>query len=162
MWVGFELRVVPKLAILYLKSLSERVGFDIQRHWNWMMNIKIVSKLIEDGIIQIHSRSMSDPTISDIDFTNKMAWVWTTLKISNQDLGWGRVRIDSYHNELSSTLAVCSWTCSNLIYTITNLESNYLSISRCSLWYAISSDTLGMPATHLVFQACQIPKSQHY
>ena len=72
------------------------------------MNIKIVSKLIEDGIIQIHSRSMSDPTISDIDFKNKMAWVWTTLKISNQDLGWGRVGIDSYHNELSSTLAVCS------------------------------------------------------
>ena len=24
---------------------------------------------------------MSDPTLSDIDFKNKMAWVWTTLKI---------------------------------------------------------------------------------
>jgi len=23
---------------------------------------------------------MSDPTLSDIDFKNKMAWVWTTLK----------------------------------------------------------------------------------
>ena len=23
---------------------------------------------------------MSDPTFSDIDFKNKMAWVWTTLK----------------------------------------------------------------------------------
>ena len=25
------------------------------------------------------SRSMSDPPLSDIDFKNKMAWVWTTL-----------------------------------------------------------------------------------
>ena len=23
---------------------------------------------------------MSDPTLSDIDFKNKMAWVWTTLE----------------------------------------------------------------------------------
>ena len=27
----------------------------------------------------IKSRSMPDPTLSDIDFKNKMAWVWTTL-----------------------------------------------------------------------------------
>ena len=31
-------------------------------------------------VIQIQSRSMSDPTLSDIDFKNRMAWVWTTLK----------------------------------------------------------------------------------
>ena len=31
-------------------------------------------------VIQIQSRSMSDPPLSDIDFKNKMAWVWTTLK----------------------------------------------------------------------------------
>ena len=24
---------------------------------------------------------MSDPLLSDIDFKNKMAWIWTTLKI---------------------------------------------------------------------------------
>ena len=29
--------------------------------------------------IHFLSRSMSDPTLSDIDFKNKMAWVWTTL-----------------------------------------------------------------------------------
>ena len=29
--------------------------------------------------IQFHSRSMSDPALSDIDFKNKMALVWTTL-----------------------------------------------------------------------------------
>ena len=26
---------------------------------------------------------MSDPTFSDIDFKNKMGWVWTTLKMKN-------------------------------------------------------------------------------
>jgi len=31
--------------------------------------------------IQFQSRPVSDPTFSDIDFKNKMAWVWTTLKI---------------------------------------------------------------------------------
>ena len=36
--------------------------------------------IIDD--IQIQSRSMSDPTLSDIDFKNKMALVWTTHKMS--------------------------------------------------------------------------------
>ena len=40
----------------------------------------IVSKLIEHDFIQSQSRSMSDPALSDIDFKNKMALVWTTLK----------------------------------------------------------------------------------
>ena len=31
-------------------------------------------------MIWIQSRSMSNPTLSDIDFKNKMAWAWTTLK----------------------------------------------------------------------------------
>ena len=31
-------------------------------------------------IIQFQSRCMSVPTLSDIDFKNKMIWVWTTLK----------------------------------------------------------------------------------
>ena len=29
---------------------------------------------------QFQSRSMSNPTLSDIDFKNKLAWVWSTLK----------------------------------------------------------------------------------
>ena len=45
-----------------------------------MISFLIDSKSIEDGVIQIQSRSMSDPTLSDIDYENKMAWVWTTLK----------------------------------------------------------------------------------
>ena len=36
-------------------------------------------KIDEDDVIQIQSRSMSDLTLSDIDFKNKMALVWTTL-----------------------------------------------------------------------------------
>ena len=32
--------------------------------------------------IQFQSRPVSDPTFSDIDFKNKMAWVWTTLKLA--------------------------------------------------------------------------------
>ena len=39
------------------------------------LNFQIDSKLIGDGVIQIQSRSMSDPTLSDIDFKNKTAWV---------------------------------------------------------------------------------------
>ena len=42
-----------------------------------MMNF-FDSKSIEDYVIQ--SRSMSDPPLSEIDFKNNVAWVWTTLK----------------------------------------------------------------------------------
>jgi len=38
-------------------------------------NFQIDSKSIEDAVIQIQSRSMSDPTLSDNDFKNKMAWI---------------------------------------------------------------------------------------
>ena len=41
-------------------------------------NLKSILKI---HFIQIRSRSMSDPTFSDIDFKNKMAWVWTILKV---------------------------------------------------------------------------------
>ena len=33
-----------------------------------------------DVVIQIKSRSKSEPNFSDIDVENKMVWVWTTLK----------------------------------------------------------------------------------
>ena len=41
------------------------------------LNFKIDSKSIGDEDIQVQSRSMSDPTLSDIDFKDKMAWVWS-------------------------------------------------------------------------------------
>ena len=49
-----------------------------------MTNFWIDSKLIEDDVIQIQCRSMSDPPLSDIDFKNKMAWVWIIVKSESQ------------------------------------------------------------------------------
>ena len=72
------LSVVQTQPILF--SSSERVGSDIERILNWMMNFQIDSKSIKVNVIQIQSRSLSDSPRSDIDFKNKMAWVWTTLK----------------------------------------------------------------------------------
>ena len=90
------LRVVQTQAILFLKSMSEWDGSDIERLRNWMMNFSIDSIPIEDEVIQIQFRSMSDPTLSDIDFKNKMVWVRTTLKLFHMNdryqkwalLGW--------------------------------------------------------------------------
>ena len=74
-----QLREVQTLAIIFLKSMSEsmseRDGSDKERLCNRMMNFWIDSKSIEDDVIQIQSRSMSDPTSSDIDFKHKMALV---------------------------------------------------------------------------------------
>ena len=39
------------------------------------MNFWIDSKSFEDDLIYIQSRSMSDPSFSDIDFKNKVTWV---------------------------------------------------------------------------------------
>ena len=50
------LRVVQTKHILFLKSMSEKVGSDIKRLWNKMMNFWIVSKSIEDNVIRIQSR----------------------------------------------------------------------------------------------------------
>ena len=44
-------------------------------------NDAILNLFWADLEIQFQSRSMSDPTLSDIDFKNKMTVVWTTLKI---------------------------------------------------------------------------------
>ena len=52
------------------------VGMNRIRHrMTLKLNFQIDSKLIGDGVIQIQSRSMSDPIHFDIDFKNKMAWV---------------------------------------------------------------------------------------
>ena len=72
-----HLRVVLTQAVL--KSMSQRVGSDIEQLLNWMMNFWIDSKSIKIDFIQFKSRSISDPTLSDIDFKNEIAWIWTTL-----------------------------------------------------------------------------------
>ena len=46
-----------------------------------MMNFEVNSKSISDVLFQtlIQCRSMSDPNLFDIDFENKMTWIWTIL-----------------------------------------------------------------------------------
>ena len=72
-WNSSFLRVVKTQAILILKAMSERVVFDMERPWIRMRNFQIDSKSIWDDEIQIQGRYRSDPTLSDIDFKNKMA-----------------------------------------------------------------------------------------
>ena len=65
------LRVVQTQVNLFLKSMSERDGSDIERFWILNDKSTIVSKSIEYDVIEIQSRSLSDPSLSDIDFKNK-------------------------------------------------------------------------------------------
>ena len=53
--------------------MSEKVGSDIERRLK--LNFQIDLNSIEDDINQIQSRSMSDPSLSDIAFINEMTWV---------------------------------------------------------------------------------------
>ena len=68
------LRVVQTLAVLFLKSMSERVGLTLNS------NDPTLNRFWVDLEIEFQNRSLSDPTFSDIDFKDKMAWVCTSLK----------------------------------------------------------------------------------
>ena len=109
------LRIVQTEAILFLKSISERGGSDIGRLWNLISR----SKLIEDGVIYIQSRSMSDPPLSDIDIKHKMAWVWTTLK----------------NCEIKMTYEIVSVT----LMLVTNYVSDFMmvNVSRCVAFFML-------------------------
>ena len=73
------LRVVQTKLISCLKSMSVRVGSYIERFWILNDHTSIDFKLIESDVIEIQTRSMLDPPLTDIGFKNIMAWVWTTL-----------------------------------------------------------------------------------
>ena len=45
----------------------------------------IFNRFWVDLEIRFQSRSMSDPTLSDINFKNKMTCVWTTLKWNDRN-----------------------------------------------------------------------------
>ena len=49
--------------------MSERGGSDIEG------SHRTTQESIEDDVIQIQSRSISDPTLSEIDFKNKISGV---------------------------------------------------------------------------------------
>ena len=81
---------------------------------------------IEDNVIKINSRSMSDPTLSDIDFKNITAWVRTTLTMKNVIVGW------TYINVVSLQLSV-PWELDQLAL----LTINQLIFLLCSLAHQI-------------------------
>ena len=58
--------------------MSEIGGSENERLWN------SISRSTKDQVIEIQSRSMSDPPISDIDFKYKMILVWTILEGFNE------------------------------------------------------------------------------
>ena len=58
--------------------MSEPDGSEIGRLWIWMTVFLIEFLSIEKFIIQFQSRCMSDPSVSDIDLQNQLAW--TTLR----------------------------------------------------------------------------------
>ena len=72
------LRVIQTQVILFLKSISERGGF---RHRTTLNDLIFFFGFWVDLEIQFQSHWMSDPPFSDIEFKNKMDWVWTTLKL---------------------------------------------------------------------------------
>ena len=79
--ITFSSRVVQTQSILFLKSMSENGESDIERRKIWMSN-----RFLVDLEIQFQSPAMSDPTLSDNDFKNKMILVWNTLKVPWSDL----------------------------------------------------------------------------
>ena len=62
-------------AILFLKSMSERVGSDIERLWSLSIKGELLERLKIDWSHLNSERSMSDPPLSDIDCKNIMVLV---------------------------------------------------------------------------------------
>ena len=90
---------------------------------------------------------MSDPPLSDIDFKNKMAWVWTTLKIIGkymakiwilvfQSLGFTRFQHSSdiivRHNHRNFGLVLSNWICSIFWYCVRFWSESYQSSKTSS------------------------------
>ena len=87
----YKKSVVQEKTVLDFKGSSDpshfifeiNVGKSRIRHLTTLnLNEATLNRFWLDLEIQFQSRPVSDPTFSDIDFKNKMAWVWTTLKIS--------------------------------------------------------------------------------
>ena len=55
---------------------------------HFVSNISHQHRCSQYDVIEIQSRSMSDPPLSDFNLKNKMTWAWTTLNAN-----WWRVRI---------------------------------------------------------------------
>ena len=65
----------------YLRVVQTHLGKSRIRHrMTPNFESRHLQSILKDDFIQIESRSMSDPLLSDIDFKNKMASVWTSFK----------------------------------------------------------------------------------
>ena len=71
--VRINLRVAQTKAILFLKSMSERVGYDIQRRGNGMMNFYIDSKF-EFRVVLCRIRLFPK-------LISKIKWLWYGLPL---------------------------------------------------------------------------------
>ena len=70
---------VPIIAILPVNFHSNQRRKEADPTYNDPQIQWRISRSTQNRLkIQIQSRSMSDPPLSDIDFKNKMAWIWTT------------------------------------------------------------------------------------
>ena len=77
MFLGFKGSVGSSHFIFEINVGKKRI-----RHRTTLkLNFQIDPKSTEDQVLKIQSRAKSDPPLSDIDSKNKMAWVWTTLKL---------------------------------------------------------------------------------
>ena len=68
-YLSNDLRLVHRRVILFLKSTSERGGSDIEQLWISMTSYPIDFETTKLSF-KIKSRTMSDPTLSDNDFSN--------------------------------------------------------------------------------------------
>ena len=62
--------------------------------------------ILKDHSIQIRCSCMSDPRLSDINFNNKMAWVWTTFKWDSRSSSIGKNGVQN----ANCPWAVNSWS----------------------------------------------------
>jgi len=91
-----------------------------------MMSFLIDEKSIEDEVIHIQRRSMSDPTFSDIDFKIKMAWIWTTLK-SDGSAWRENLKKESFRDE---DLSLPTWQWINELLIGNHLASRIILLAR--------------------------------
>ena len=120
-----NLRVVQPQAIWFLKSRSERIESDIERLLNWMSSSSSDFNRSRNSSFDLNRRFMSYPTLSDIGFKNKMAWVWS----SDSELP---LSVHYSNFSMNSCLEYYSIVIENLVIL---LIGNHLNIIELYYWY---------------------------
>ena len=118
-----------------------------------MMNFKIASKSI---VIQIQSRSMSDPLLSDIDFKNKMVWTTSLNFLSDNfclTVQTSRSRILLFQKDKKvkfkkDNLPTSMWKVRELVDKATNVVMNYTE-TEAKVREATNDDPWGPSGTQM-------------